>query len=80
MPDYMFLGYRSEEEFLEDIVGCDENYTLEDFLVHMTLNKTRWWARGKLSLTGWRLSILKNKRMEHMALRIWVVVQKGAEN
>ena len=42
MPDYMFLGYRSEEEFLEDIVGCDENYTLEDFLVHMTLNKTGW--------------------------------------
>ena len=31
MQDYMFLGYRSEEEFLEDIVGCDENYTLEDF-------------------------------------------------
>ena len=31
MPDYMFLGYRSEEESLEDIVDCDENYTLEDF-------------------------------------------------
>lgn len=31
MSDYVFLGYRSEEEFLEDIVGCDENYTLEDF-------------------------------------------------
>lgn len=31
MPDYMFLGYRNEEEFLEDIVGCDDDYTLNDF-------------------------------------------------
>ena len=31
MPDYMFLGYKSEEEFLEDYLGCNEDYSLEDF-------------------------------------------------
>lgn len=31
MNEYSFCGYRNEEEFLEDILGCDEHYTLEDF-------------------------------------------------
>ena len=31
MATYEELGYASEEEFLEDILGCDENWTLEDF-------------------------------------------------
>lgn len=31
MTDYQFWGYRNEEEFLEDILGCDEEYTTEDF-------------------------------------------------
>ena len=25
------FGYTSDEEFLEDILGCDEEYTLDDF-------------------------------------------------
>lgn len=58
MQDFEFLGYKTEEAFLEDILGCDENYTLEDFFESYDPEKTRWWARGKLSLTGWRLSIL----------------------
>lgn len=31
MPDYEFLGYASEEEFLEEYLACDANYTLEDW-------------------------------------------------
>lgn len=31
MPDYMLLGYESEEEFLEDYLGCNGDYTLDDF-------------------------------------------------
>lgn len=31
MLDYQFLGYGNEEEFLEDILGCDEEYTQEDY-------------------------------------------------
>lgn len=31
MNDYRELGYLSEEEFLEDYLGCDENWTLDDF-------------------------------------------------
>lgn len=31
MSYYEFLGYRSEEEFLEDMLGCNEEYTLDDF-------------------------------------------------
>ena len=31
MPDYMLLGYRSEAEFLEEYLGCTDEYTLEDF-------------------------------------------------
>ena len=31
MSDYRELGYLSEEEFLEDYLGCDENWTLDDF-------------------------------------------------
>lgn len=32
MEDYRDFGYQSEEEFLEDLLGCDENWTLEDFM------------------------------------------------
>lgn len=31
MTEYEELGYASEEEFLEDLLGCDSEYTLEDF-------------------------------------------------
>ena len=31
MNDFNFLGYRSEEEFLEDYLGCDEENTLDVF-------------------------------------------------
>lgn len=31
MSEYEEFGYRSEEEFLEDLLDCDENWTLEDF-------------------------------------------------
>lgn len=33
MTEYEELGYESEEEFLdlEDMLGCDEDWTLEDF-------------------------------------------------
>ena len=31
MKDYEELGYESEEDFLEDFLGCDENWTLENF-------------------------------------------------
>ena len=31
MLDYRFFGYGSEEEFLEEMLGCNEEYTLEDF-------------------------------------------------
>lgn len=31
MTDYEMLGYNSEDEFLEDILGCDNDYTLDDF-------------------------------------------------
>ena len=26
------MGYQSEEEFLEELCGCDENYTLDEFM------------------------------------------------
>lgn len=31
MTEYEELGYESEEELLEDFLGGDENWTLEDF-------------------------------------------------
>ena len=31
MTEYEELGYESEEEFLEDYLGCDENWTIDDF-------------------------------------------------
>ncbi len=31
MEDYHDLGYTSEEEFLEGMLGCDDEYTLDDF-------------------------------------------------
>lgn len=31
MKEYEELGYTSEEEVLEDFLGCDEEYTLDDF-------------------------------------------------
>lgn len=31
VEDYKFFGYNSDEEFLEDFLGCDRNWTLEDF-------------------------------------------------
>lgn len=31
MEAYKELGYMSEEEFLEDYLGCNDNYTLDDF-------------------------------------------------
>lgn len=29
--EYEELGYESEEEFLEDFLECDANWTLDDF-------------------------------------------------
>lgn len=26
------MGYESEEEFIEEILGCDKNYSLDDFM------------------------------------------------
>ncbi len=26
------MGYESEEELLEEMCGCDENYSLDDFM------------------------------------------------
>ena len=31
MTEYEELGYETEEEFLEDFLGCDETWTLDDF-------------------------------------------------
>lgn len=31
MTKFEELGYGSEEEFLEDFLGCNEEYTLDDF-------------------------------------------------
>lgn len=31
MTEYEELGYDSEEDFLEDLLGCNEEYTLDDF-------------------------------------------------
>ena len=31
MSEFEILGYKNEDEFLEDILGCDSEYTLEDF-------------------------------------------------
>lgn len=31
MKEYEELGYTSEEEFLEELYGCDDEYTLDDF-------------------------------------------------
>lgn len=31
MTEYEELGYNSEEEFLEELHGCDDEYTLDDF-------------------------------------------------
>ena len=36
MPDYMLLGYRSEEEFLEEYLGCTDEYTSRTSSIHMT--------------------------------------------
>lgn len=32
MRDFENLGYRREEEFLEDLGGCNDNYTLDEVL------------------------------------------------
>ena len=39
MSYYEFLGYRSEEEFLEDMLGCNEEYFWMTFLILMIQNK-----------------------------------------
>lgn len=26
------MGHESKEEFIEEILGCDENYSLDDFM------------------------------------------------
>ena len=31
MPDYQELGYESEEDFWRDLLGCDENWDVDDF-------------------------------------------------
>lgn len=31
MTEYEELCYSSEEEFLEELLGCDDKYTLDDF-------------------------------------------------
>lgn len=31
MTEYEELGYLSEDEYLEDILGCDEDWTLDDY-------------------------------------------------
>lgn len=31
MTEYEEFGYESEEDFLEDLLGCNEEYTLDDF-------------------------------------------------
>jgi hypothetical protein len=31
MPDYDDLVLESEDDFLEDYLGCDENWSIEDF-------------------------------------------------
>ena len=31
MTEYEELGYESEEEFLEELLGCNAEYTLDDF-------------------------------------------------
>lgn len=31
MSEYEELGYNSEQDFLEEFLGCDEDYTLDDF-------------------------------------------------
>ena len=31
MTEFKELGYESEEDFLEDLLGCNEEYTLDDF-------------------------------------------------
>ena len=30
--DWTEIGYENEDQFLEEFLGLDENYTLEDFL------------------------------------------------
>lgn len=30
-PDYEEMGYETEEDFLEDFLGCNEDWTLDDF-------------------------------------------------
>lgn len=31
MSEYEELVYNSEQDFLEEFLGCDEDYTLDDF-------------------------------------------------
>ena len=31
MTEYEEFGYESEEDFLEDLLDCNEEYTLDDF-------------------------------------------------
>lgn len=31
MTEYEELGYSSEEEFIEELLECDNEYTLDDF-------------------------------------------------
>lgn len=31
MGNFEELGYASEDEFLEELLGCNDDYTLEDF-------------------------------------------------
>lgn len=35
IEDWKELGYESEEEFLEDLLDCDENWTLEDYFASL---------------------------------------------
>ncbi len=32
MKDLKEMGYESEEEFIAELLGCNEDYNLEDFL------------------------------------------------
>ena len=35
IEEWKELGYESEEEFLEDLLDCDENWTLDDFFASL---------------------------------------------
>lgn len=70
MQDYMFLGYRSEEEFLEDIVGCDENYTLEDFFDSYDPEQNKMVSERKV--IAHRLKIKHIERFKRSYRRIYI--------